>query len=218
MPQPSIQHLPVFRMTHIDNVPFIVRNGLWSELSEVQDPRFVPIGNPSIIEKRTHKPVGANPPGGVLGEYIPFYFAGRSPMLLNIATGYGVDKVPQKDIVFIVCDAIEIINAGIPYCFTDGNAANRTSTFYNNLYGLQELDWDTIRARMWANNDDDFDRVRKKMAEFLVKEHVPAYLIRGFVVRNTDAEQRLASISGDFLPKCKLKVDTNNDYYYPKYD
>ena len=138
MPQPGLQHLPIYRMTHIDNVPFIVKNGLWSELSGVQDPRFVSIGNPSIIDRRTNKPVGINPPGGVLGEYIPFYFAGRSPMLYNIATGYGVDKVPQKDIVFIVCDAIEIINAGIPCCFTDGNAANKTSTFYNNLYGLQD--------------------------------------------------------------------------------
>lgn len=44
-------------MTHIDNVPFIVKNGLWSKLSPVQDPNFVPIGNPDIIDKRTNKKV-----------------------------------------------------------------------------------------------------------------------------------------------------------------
>lgn len=218
MPQPIIKHLFIYRMTHIDNVPFIVKNGLWPKLSEVQDPDFVPIGNPSIIDKRTDKPVGVNPPGGVLGEYVPFYFAGRSPMLLNIATGHVVDKVPQKDIVFIVCDAIEIINAGIPYCYTDGNAANKTSTFYNNLYGLQDLDWGTIRAKMWANTDEDYDRVRKKMAEFLVKEHIPSNLICGFIVRNTDVQQKVDAIVGDALPGCKIGVDTKNDFYYRQYD
>ena len=218
MPRPRINHLFIYRMTHIDNVPFIVNHGLWSKLSAVQDPDFVPIGNPSIIDKRTHKPVGVNPPGGVLGEYIPFYFSGHSPMLLNIATGHVVDRVPQKDIVFIVCDAIEIINAGIPYCFTDGNAANRTSTFYNNLYGLQELDWNTIQAKMWANTDDDFDRVRKKMAEFLVMGHIPVNLVRMILVRNTVAKQRVEAMVGNALPNCQIVVDTNNKFYYRQYD
>ena len=55
MPQQTTQHLFIYRMTHIDNVPFIVKNGLWSKLSPVQDPNFIPIGNPDIIDKRTNK-------------------------------------------------------------------------------------------------------------------------------------------------------------------
>ena len=86
----------------------------------------------------------------------------------NIATGYGVKKVPQKDIVFLVCDALEIVNAGIPYCFTDGNATKAISKFYNTLYGLRELDWPCIHATIWKNTEDDYDRVRKKMSEFPV--------------------------------------------------
>lgn len=57
MPQQTIPHLFIYRMTHIDNVPFIVKNGLWSKLSPVQDPNFIPIGNPDIIDKRTNKTV-----------------------------------------------------------------------------------------------------------------------------------------------------------------
>ena len=168
MPQQTTPHLFIYRMTHIDNVPFIVKNGLWSKLSPVQDPNFISIGNPDIIGKRTNKTVVVIPPGGVLGEYVPFYFSGHSPMLLNIATGYGVKKVPQKDIVFLVCDALEIVNAGIPYCFTDGNATKAISKFYNTLYGLRELDWPCIHATIWKNTEDDYDRVRKKMSEFPV--------------------------------------------------
>ena len=68
MAQQKEQHLLIYRMTHIDIVPFIVKNGLWSKLSPVKDPNFVPIGNPDIIDKRKNKTVVAIPPGGVLGE------------------------------------------------------------------------------------------------------------------------------------------------------
>lgn len=218
MAQHTAQHLFIYRMTHIDNVPFIVQNGLWSKLSPVQDPNFVPIGNPDIIDKRTNKTVVVIPPGGVLGEYVPFYFSGHSPMLYNITTGYGVKKVLQKDIVFLVCDALEIVNARIPYCFTDGNATKAISKFYNTLYGLRELDWPCIRATIWKNTEDDYDRVRKKMSEFLVKEHVPAGLIRGIIVKNPEAEQRVTAMLGDSLPDCKIRVDTKYEYYYRRYD
>lgn len=70
--------------------------------------------------------------------------------------------------MFLVCDALEIVNAGIPYCFTDGNATKAISKFYNTLYGLRELDWPCIHATIWKNTEDDYDRVRKKMSEFPV--------------------------------------------------
>lgn len=212
------RHLCIFRMTHIDNVPFIVQNGLWSKLSPVQDPNFIPIGNPDIIDKRTNKFVVLIPPGGVLGEYVPFYFSGHSPMLYNITTGYNVRRVLQRDIVFIVCDAFEIADAGIPYCFTDGNATKSISKFYNSLEGLEELCWDCIRAKIWKNTEDDYDRVRKKMAEFLVKDHIPASLIRGIIVKNAEAEQRVAEMLGGSLSECRIKVDTECEYYYLGYD
>ena len=218
MSQTQAQHLFIYRMTHIDNVPFIVQNGLWSKLSPVQDPNFIPIGNPDIIDKRTNKTVVVIPPGGVLGEYVPFYFSGHSPMLLNITTGYGVKRFLQKDIVFLVCDVYEIVNAGIPYCFTDGNATKAISKFYNNLSGLQELDWKCISTTLWKNTEDDYDRVRKKMSEFLVKEHIPSNLIRQIIVKNTEAEQKVAAMLGDSLPNCSIKVDTRFEYYYKKYD
>lgn len=211
-----LTRLFIFRMTHIDNVPFILRNGLWSKLSAVQDPSFKAIGNADIIGRRTNKRVVVIPPGGVLGEYVPFYFSGLSPMLLNIATGYGVPRVPQRDIVFLVCDAVEIAAKCIPFCFTDGNATKSISRFFNNLQALDELDWTTIKSTLWKNTDDDYDRVRKKMAEFLVKDHVPASLIRGIIVRDEAARQKVTDmLAGTAIP---VKVDTNNDYFYQQYD
>ena len=191
---------------------------MWAKRSAVQDPNFIPIGNPAIIDMRTNKQVGIVPPGGVLGDFVPFYFSGHSPMLLNIATGHGVNKVPQKDIVFLVCDALEIINAAIPYCFTNGNATNTITRFYNSFYGLDDLDWTTIKATLWANTDDDYDRVRKKMSEFLVKEHVPIDFIKGIIVRNEEARQKVAAMLNGALPQIENIIDTKNAYYYRQYD
>ena len=122
--------------------------------------------NAEIIGRRTNKRVVVVPPGGVLGEYVPFYFSGHSPMLLNIATGYGVPRIPQRDIVFLVCDAFEIAAQSIPFCFTDGNATKSISRFYNTLDDLDKLDWGTIRATLWKNTGDDYDRVRKKRRQY----------------------------------------------------
>jgi len=40
----------IFRITHIDNVPWILRNGLHCASSSVLDPHFRRIGNQELIE------------------------------------------------------------------------------------------------------------------------------------------------------------------------
>lgn len=42
----------IFRITHIANVPWILRNGLHCKNAEITDPNFVSIGNPELISKR----------------------------------------------------------------------------------------------------------------------------------------------------------------------
>lgn len=71
---------------------------------------------------------------------------------------------------------------------------------------------------MWKNTEEDYDRVRKKMSEFLVKEHVPANLIKAIIVKTPEAAQRVAAMLGDALPNCIIKVDTRFEYYYRRYD
>ena len=51
-------------------------------------------------------------------------------------------------------------------------------------------------------------------SEFLVKEHVPNGLIRGIIVKNPEALQRVTAMLGGSLPGCKIKVDTKYEYYY----
>lgn len=208
----------IFRMTHIDNLRFILQNGLWSMLSNVQDPDFVTIGNIDVIGKRKEYAVKVVPPGGVLGEYVPFYFAGHSPMLLNIITGYGVSKLLQRDIVFIVCDAKRIFDSSLEWCFTDGHAKKAITKFFNQPECLEQLDWRTINSTVWKDTEEDTDRQRKKMSEFLVRNHVPVEMIRCFVVHNDDSKQKVESLVLASGLKIPVHIDTNNHLYYKDYD
>lgn len=54
-------------------MPWILANGLHCGTSNVQDPNFVQIGNADLIAKRRQRIVPI-PPGGVLEDYIAFYF------------------------------------------------------------------------------------------------------------------------------------------------
>jgi hypothetical protein len=69
IPKPSY----IYRITHFRNVPWILDHGLHCRRSHTQDPNFINIGNRELIDKRAMRIV-AVPPGGVLNDYVPFYF------------------------------------------------------------------------------------------------------------------------------------------------
>lgn len=92
----------VFRITHRDNVRWLLRNGLHCPSSEVRDANFITIGNPDLIVQRSHREVDIGP-GGTLADYIPFYFTPCSPMLYNIKTGHGnIRQRRNEEIVILV--------------------------------------------------------------------------------------------------------------------
>jgi len=92
----------IFRITHVQNVPWILEHGLHCQSSRIKDPNFVPIGMANLIEKRRTREV-ALAPGGVLADYVPFYFTPFSIMMYHIKTGYGaVTKRDNREIAVLV--------------------------------------------------------------------------------------------------------------------
>ena len=81
------KNMNIFRLIHFDNLEDTLRNGMYSRNRGHIVPNFVNIGDTTLIKQRETFTVPVNPPNGNLGDYIPFYFAGHSPMLLNIKTG-----------------------------------------------------------------------------------------------------------------------------------
>ena len=67
----------IFRITHRDNVPWILENGMHARNGARFDAWCRNIGNIDLIDKRLRRAVPV-PPGGTLSDYVPFYFTPRS--------------------------------------------------------------------------------------------------------------------------------------------
>lgn len=179
-----------FRITHIDNISHILKNGLVKADSPLHDDNYVPIGDPQIIGLRGDMEVK----GYRIGDYIPFYLGPRSPMLYVIQHGYnGVQRVEPDKIVYCVIRLDDLINNNIDCIFTDGHAVSFLSSFYpkDKLSLINEIvKYDDVYSSQW-NSDEDLDLKRRKEAELLIKNDLPAQFLRGFVVYNNRAKEIL---------------------------
>jgi ssDNA thymidine ADP-ribosyltransferase, DarT len=213
MPGSKPNAIVLYRIVHIDNVEFILRNGMFTKNHANSDPNYINIGDSSLIAARHTYQLKIDPPGGNLGDYVPFYFGPLSPMLLNITTGYrGVTKRSQEGIVYICCKMTELTMHCGQWCFTDGHAKDTFTEFYNSLNDLNEVDWDIVKAKYWTPIQSDLDKMRRKQAEFLVKDHVPPQCIGSIIVQSTRSRkviQRLVVNSGLNIP-----VHVNINFYY----
>jgi len=179
-----------FRITHIDNIPHILKNGLVKADSPLHDENYVPIGDPQIIGLRSDIEVK----GYRIGDYIPFYLGPRSPMLYVIQHGYnGVQRVEPEKIVYCVIRLDDLINNNIDCIFTDGHAVSFLTSFYSRdkLSSINEIvKFDDVYSSQW-NSEEDLDLKRRKEAELLIKNDLPVQFLRGFVVYNNKAKDFL---------------------------
>lgn len=206
----------LLRLIHFEMLDEVLSNGMYSKNSGHEIPCYINIGDAELIKQRDEYVVKIDPPNGHLGDYIPFYFAGHSPMLLNIKTGYrGIKKYPQSELAFLVCKISDIINNCPHWCFTDGHAKSSITKFYNNIEDLSLLDWDTINLQFWSSNEEDWDRMRRKQAEFLVKKHVPVACISQIIVLNSEQEAKVKEIERRLGIDIPVVIDIQRKYFYP---
>jgi hypothetical protein len=171
----------LFRITHIANLPWLLKHGLHCANGDAADPSFVAVGNPDLINNRARRRVPLAP-GGALADYVPFYFTPKSPMLLNIKTGYnGVTRRPNEEIVILVSSCQAMLDAGVSMLFTDRHAYTEMAEWTGNSADLATLiDWDILRRHDFARNDSYPDKMERYQAEALAHRHVPPSAIAGF--------------------------------------
>lgn len=179
-----------FRITHINNISHIAKCGIVKASSPLHDKNFQPIGDSQVIKLRKSKVVKGNH----IGDYIPFYFGPRSPMLYVIQHGYnGVQRVEPEEIVYCVIKLDDLITDGIECIFTDGHALNILTSFYtkDKLVNIDSIvNYDDVYSSQW-NLEKDRDLKRRKEAELLIRDDLPAKYIKGYVVYNEKAKQTL---------------------------
>lgn len=153
--------------------------------------------------------------GGGLGEYIPFYFAGHTPMLYMIKNGLnGVVKRPQEDIAFLVSDYQKVKNASLRFMFTDRHGKMAVANFFRAEKDFDQLDWDSIKTRYWKSDESNLEKRDLKQAEFLIHYHVPVHCIQCIVVKNLERKEYFDRILHGLKLSIPVYVDKMCKLYY----
>src|SRR5690606_1500593 len=170
---------------------------------------YIPIGDSSLITSRSSFILDNR---RSLGDYIPFYFGSRTPMLYVIQKGFnGVVPTPPEEIVYCVSSVQKIVDSHLSFVFTDGHAIDSFSSQYAEADVSQLgtlIDWEAVNAIDWKK-ETDLDLKRRKQAEFLVLGDVPSEAILGFIVYNEEAKDRLKS-----LEVREKKIYVSAKYYF----
>ncbi|OZV82992.1 hypothetical protein CA850_05650 [Micromonospora echinospora] len=219
----SLQVVPphraqIMHFTHIHNLPAILAAGRLVADNAVGERLATDVGSAAIKASRRARQVPC-PPGGVVADFVPFYYAPRSPMMYRIACDHRDGKpncYPGGDdpLVYLVSSVDRVHAARLSWVASDGNCAAALTSFSNSLPDLAELvDWPLMREGVWKNTPDDQDRMRRRMAELLVHREFPLDLILGYAVRTQAREEQLRQVLRD-AGIINAYVGVRPDWYY----
>lgn len=109
----DLNKIYLFRMTHVENIPHILKHGITQSESTNKNKDYKPIGDGSLINRRNSVEI---PNGKTLGAYIPFYFGSRMPMLYVIQKGFnGVSAISPERIVYCMSSVQKIIDLDLDF-------------------------------------------------------------------------------------------------------
>jgi len=171
----------IWRILHRANLPWVLAHGLHCGNSEVRSAEWISIGNAELIQKRAAHRVPMQP-GGVLNDYVPFYFTPFSVMLRNIHTGWnGIKQVPNADVVILVSSLYRVGELGLPFLFTDSHAYSGLARYFDDLSQLDQIDWPLLQHRDFKRDPEDPGKLERYQAEALVHRHLPLSALLGMV-------------------------------------
>ncbi len=201
----------IYRMTHYSNIEFILREGLHCCNCKPQDPEYTSIGYKTLITNRGKSVVSIDP-GGVLNDYIPFYFHYKMPMLYNIWKKEVADyNGSQDEIIYLVSTVEQIVALDLPFVFTDRHAYVAYLNYYNQYAQLTNLNWNIIKDHNWHQTYSE-QRKELKQAEFLVHRHLPVTGLLGIIAHNQEianfVREALVSVNSE------VKLIVKPGYYY----
>jgi hypothetical protein len=195
----------IYHITHIQNLPKILESGkLVCKNSLREEAVDISLGN--VQRKRSAKEV-VLPPGGRLHDYVPFYFAPRSPMLFkNHRCACTENYKPQHEIIHLVTTAEHAANRHA-FVFYDHHAISYRAKPYHRLTDLTAIEWDLFfeppiigeYAKYWQNKDDPRNpkwnyREEVRQAEFLVYRELPWQEILKIGVLNSEVARKTVAI------------------------
>lgn len=205
----DLSKIYIFRITHIDNIPHVIKYGITHVSSGNNNKNYNSIGDSNLINNRNTYLLGN---GKLLGSYIPFYFWGRMPMLYVIQKGFNMVKATKgEDIVYCMLNVAEVKALKLPFIFTNGHAVDGFTEIFNE--GQVEkidtiVDFKAVKEKYWKN-DQDLDLKRRKEAEFLIESDIPTSAIQRYIVYDNKVKDKLIAFGIR-----DEKVMVNKDFYF----
>lgn len=208
------QRVLLYHITHVENLASIIQSGGLHAYKELRQGSidYTNIAYQHIQDRRASKIVPCGP-CGTLHDYVPFYFAPRSPMLHTINQG----NVPgyaerQKPVIHLVTSLDKIVAEDMQFVFSDGHGTMELTEFFDDITLLDRIDWQVMRSRYWFDTDDEPDRKRRRQAEFLIHAFVPWELIIGIGV----IDQEIKALVEQHLQASqhKPRVKVLPEWYY----
>lgn len=202
-----------YHFTSLHNLESALENGLLStNQKNLRKINHFNIAEAGIQGRRGLMSVtGSN--GKYVHDYVPFYFAKRTPMLMAVLHKKNVDQQ------FIICFAVSlnIIDRRPGVFFTDASAnTDIPPDFYksSDYASLDKLNWNIIDSQRWKYPDDD--ERHQKMAELLVPESVLMREIDHIIVWNDSIGQCVRNcFTEKNIPCPTIKVDPWHYYSDP---
>jgi hypothetical protein len=222
---PPRRPLQIFHITAIPNLVGIAKSKKLFANAVLQKKKMQHenIAYQGAQGKRATKIV-AKPPAGYIHDYVPFYFAPRSPMLMAI-NGGRVENCPhrQADIAYLVTTVEAIVESELPYVFYDYNATLDIATCYSDLKDLDKIDWPLFYeqpcmdgyCKYWNSRVDIakyVTRMETRQAEFLVHKSVPLNLISSVGIYNEEKAVEVRKIFED--ADMDIPVEVKTAWYY----
>ena len=197
----------IYHITDVENLPGILaEGGLHSDAVMAQRHPTV-IGHDHIKRRRREELRVICCGMRFVGEFVPFYFCPRSPMLYTINLGNTGRPVGcQRSIVHLMSTVAVGVALGRAWAISDGNAGASYTSFYSGLDALESLDWDAIHATSWKS------RTHQKSAELLVADFCPWAAIHKIGCHNGGVANQVAALLRD-QPHRPL-VETKPEWYY----
>lgn len=198
--KPEIRSL--YFITHIDNVPSIVKHGILSHKSVAERGiEYTPVYDAGIVANRKAK---TTPDALSLWDFANLYFQPRNPMLYRV-----LHEKSAKDLAILGIQPRVLQNPGV--FISDGNAASDATEIFPAPEGLNAIGgiWKTIRSEWWNATDGS---KRKIMAECLVPDLVPPEFIDTVYVASHEVADRVNAMG---LPQKVSVVPEPHMFFRP---
>ena len=161
-PEEHIRKTPIFHITSILNLDSILKYSKLLALNYLREIDFKSIANNDVQSRRSQISIN-HPPYGTLHDYVPFYFAPRSPMLYANKETRHEGSTAQEQIIYLISSTQSIINKGVQCIFYDMHPVLANARCFYKFDDINNIKWEIffeepLRAgfsKYWQNENND---------------------------------------------------------------